>query len=326
MPRRFLKVIKLNAQEVNGKAKLILSEMNKVVVGKNDVVMKMLAAIFANGHILIEDFPGLAKTLIARSFAAVIGCDFRRIQFTPDLLPSDVTGSSILNRKSNEFELRKGPVFTNILLADEINRAPPKTQSALLEAMQERQATIEGKTYGIEKPFIVMATQNPIEYEGTYPLPEAQLDRFMMKISVGYPAKDDEASVLRRRRERKIESFEISPAIDRETLLTIQRETEEVHVSPEIEQYIVDVVRATRMHRSVEIGASPRGSLSLMRLSMAGACVRGRDFVTPDDVKEYAVNALAHRLILKPDPWLRGVKSEQIVSELLEQVNVPKVD
>ncbi len=326
MPRRFLKVIKLNAQEVNGKAKLILSEMNKVVVGKNDVVMKMLAAIFANGHILIEDFPGLAKTLIARSFAAVIGCDFRRIQFTPDLLPSDVTGSSILNRKSNEFELRKGPVFTNILLADEINRAPPKTQSALLEAMQERQATIEGKTYGIEKPFIVMATQNPIEYEGTYPLPEAQLDRFMMKISVGYPAKDDEASVLRRRRERKIESFEISPAIDRETLLTIQRETEEVHVSPEIEQYIVAVVRATRMHRSVEIGASPRGSLSLMRLSMAGACVRGRDFVTPDDVKEYAVNALAHRLILKPDPWLRGVKSEQIVSELLEQVNVPKVD
>ncbi len=326
MPRRFLKVIKLNAQEVNGKAKLILSEMNKVVVGKNDVVMKMLAAIFANGHILIEDFPGLAKTLIARSFAAVIGCDFRRIQFTPDLLPSDVTGSSILNRKNNEFELRKGPVFTNILLADEINRAPPKTQSALLEAMQERQATIEGKTYGIEKPFIVMATQNPIEYEGTYPLPEAQLDRFMMKISVGYPAKDDEASVLRRRRERKIESFEISPAIDRETLLTIQRETEEVHVSPEIEQYIVAVVRATRMHRSVEIGASPRGSLSLMRLSMAGACVRGRDFVTPDDVKEYAVNALAHRLILKPDPWLRGVKSEQIVSELLEQVNVPKVD
>ncbi len=300
--------------------------MNKVVVGKNDVIMKMLAAIFANGHILIEDFPGLAKTLIARSFAAVIGCDFRRIQFTPDLLPSDVTGSSILNRKNNEFELRKGPVFTNILLADEINRAPPKTQSALLEAMQERQATIEGKTYGIEKPFIVMATQNPIEYEGTYPLPEAQLDRFMMKISVGYPAKDDEASVLRRRRERKIESFEISPAIDRETLLTIQRETEEVHVSPEIEQYIVDVVRATRMHRSVEIGASPRGSLSLMRLSMAGACVRGRDFVTPDDVKEYAVNALAHRLILKPDPWLRGVKSEQIVSELLEQVNVPKVD
>ncbi len=300
--------------------------MNKVVVGKNDVIMKMLVAIFANGHILIEDFPGLAKTLIARSFAAVIGCDFRRIQFTPDLLPSDVTGSSILNRKNNEFELRKGPVFTNILLADEINRAPPKTQSALLEAMQERQATIEGKTYGIEKPFIVMATQNPIEYEGTYPLPEAQLDRFMMKISVGYPAKDDEASVLRRRRERKIESFEISPAIDRETLLTIQRETEEVHVSPEIEQYIVAVVRATRMHRSVEIGASPRGSLSLMRLSMAGACVRGRDFVTPDDVKEYAVNALAHRLILKPDPWLRGVKSEQIVSELLEQVNVPKVD
>ncbi|MDH2906375.1 MAG: MoxR family ATPase [Methanomassiliicoccales archaeon] len=319
-------MIKLNAQEVNGKAKLILSEMNKVVVGKNDVVMKMLAAIFANGHILIEDFPGLAKTLIARSFAAVIGCDFRRIQFTPDLLPSDVTGSSILNRKSNEFELRKGPVFTNILLADEINRAPPKTQSALLEAMQERQATIEGKTYGIEKPFIVMATQNPIEYEGTYPLPEAQLDRFMMKISVGYPTKDEEASVLSRRRERKIEGFEISPAIDRETLLSIQRETEEVHVSREIEQYIVDVVRATRMHRSVEIGASPRGSLSLMRLSMAGACVRGRDFVTPDDVKEYAVNALAHRLILKPDPWLRGVKSEQIVSELLEQVNVPKVD
>lgn len=300
--------------------------MNRVIVGKNDTIMKMLAAIFAEGHILIEDFPGLAKTLIARSFATVIGCDFRRIQFTPDLLPSDITGSSVLNRKKNEFELRKGPVFTNILLADEINRAPPKTQSALLEAMQEKQATIEGKTHAIEKPFIVMATQNPIEYEGTYPLPEAQLDRFMMKISVGYPAKDDEAAVLRGRRERRREGFDISPAIDRETLMRMQSETEEVHVSEEMERYIVDVVRATRTHRSVEIGASPRGSLSLMRLSMAGACIRGRDFITPDDVKEFAANALAHRLILKPDPWLRGVRTENIIAEVLEHVHVPKVD
>jgi len=303
-----------------------MAEMDSIVVGKSSTMMKMLSAIFADGHILIEDFPGLAKTLIARSFSTVLGCGFRRIQFTPDLLPSDVTGASILNRKKNEFELRKGPVFTNLLLADEINRAPPKTQSALLEAMQERQATIEGETYQLEKPFIVMATQNPIEYEGTYPLPEAQLDRFMMKISVGYPGKSDEATVLHNRRNRGREEFDVSAIIDRKTLLAIQKETEEVHVSEEMENYIVDIVRATRVHPSVEIGASPRGSLSLMRLSMAGACIKGRDFVTPDDVKEFAVSALAHRLILKPDPWLRGVKPEKIISELLEHVNVPKVD
>ncbi len=303
-----------------------MSEMNSIVVGKSGTMVKMLSAIFADGHILIEDFPGLAKTLIARSFSTVLGCGFRRIQFTPDLLPSDVTGASILNRKKNEFELRKGPVFTNLLLADEINRAPPKTQSALLEAMQERQATIEGETYQLEKPFIVMATQNPIEYEGTYPLPEAQLDRFMMKISVGYPGRGDEAAVLHNRRKRGREEFDVSAIIDRKTLLAIQKETEEVHVSEEMENYIVDIAAATRVHPSVEIGASPRGSLSLMRLSMAGACIKGRDFITPDDVKEFAVSALAHRLILKPDPWLRGVKPEKIVSELLEHVNVPKVD
>ena len=303
-----------------------MSEMNSIVIGKSDTVMKMLAAIFADGHILIEDFPGLAKTLIARSFSSVLGCDFRRIQFTPDLLPSDVTGASVLNRNSNRFELRKGPVFTNLLLGDEINRAPPKTQSALLEAMQERQVTIEGETHRLERPFIVMATQNPIEYEGTYPLPEAQLDRFMMKISVGYPDANDEASVLRRRRERGKDEFDVPAVTDRQSLLSMQRETEKVHVSDEMEKYIVDIVGATRSHPSVEIGASPRGSLSLMKLSMAGACMKGRDFVTPDDVKEFAAVALAHRLILKPDPWLRGVKPEKIIAELLEQVRVPKVD
>jgi MoxR-like ATPase len=315
----------LSPDEVNKVGERIIEEIESAVVGKREVLFKMLCALFADGHILIEDLPGLAKTLIARSFSRALGCEFKRIQFTPDLLPSDVTGANILNRATNEFQLRKGPVFTNILLADEINRAPPKTQAALLEAMQERQATIEGSTYALQEPFIVIATQNPIEYEGTYPLPEAQLDRFSMKISVGYPERSDETEILSRRRQRKKEQNDLSMIIDRQQLISIQRATESVYVSDDLQNYIVDIVRATRKHPSVEIGSSPRGALSLMRLGMSCACMKGRDFVTPDDIKLFAVEALSHRLILKPDPWLRGVKPESIILETVEKIAVPKV-
>ncbi len=319
-------VVFLNPDEVKKIADRIIEEVESAIVGKRDILFKMLCSLFADGHILIEDLPGLAKTLIARSFSHALGCEFKRIQFTPDLLPSDVTGSNVLNRATNEFQLRKGPVFTNILLADEINRAPPKTQAALLEAMQERQATIEGSTYAIQEPFIVIATQNPIEYEGTYPLPEAQLDRFTMRISVGYPERLHETEILRRRRQRKKEQNDVSGVIDRRQLLSIQEATESVYVSDDLQNYIVDIVRSTRRHPSVEIGSSPRGALSLMRLGMACACMNGRDFVTPDDVKLFAVEALSHRLILKPDPWLRGLKPETIILETIEKTAVPKVN
>lgn len=299
--------------------------MNKAIVGKEEVLRKVLAAIFANGHILLEDFPGLAKTLLARSFSTTLGCDFRRIQFTPDLLPSDITGSMILNRKTNEFELRTGPLFTNVLLADEVNRAPPKTQSALLEAMQERQVTIDGMSHKLEPPFIVVATQNPIEYQGTYPLPEAQLDRFLIRIGIGYPSKGEEVDILRARRERGKDDFDLKKIIDSKKLLKVQSEVEKVHVSDEMDSYITDVVRATRQHSYVEIGASPRGAISLMRMGMAMAAMNDRDFVVPDDVKQVSIPVLSHRIILKPDPWLRGVRTEEIVEEIINQVPVPKV-
>lgn len=295
------------------------------MVGKEDVLRKVLAAVLAGGHILLEDYPGLAKTLIARSLATTLGCVFRRVQFTPDLLPSDITGSVILNRKTNEFELRTGPLFTNVLLADEVNRAPPKTQSALLEAMQERQITIDGTTHRLDPPFIVMATQNPIEYQGTYPLPEAQLDRFLIRIGVGYPTKAQEEEILKARRTRGKDDFDLNAIIDTGTLISVQQEVEKVHVSDEVDEYMTEVVRATRAHSNVEIGASPRGAISLMKMSMAMAAVSGRDFVLPDDIKEVAVPVLSHRIILKPDPWLRGVKTEEIVGEVINRVPVPKV-
>jgi MoxR-like ATPase len=276
--------------------------------------------------VLVEDFPGLAKTLAARSLARATSLDFARIQFTPDLMPSDVTGSSIYNQRESDFEFRPGPIFTNLLLADEINRAPPKTQAALLEAMQERQVTIEGTTYPLERPFVVLATQNPIEYEGTYPLPEAQLDRFLLRVSFGYPSRDDEWRVLEARAERRTDEVELEPVVSGEELLELQRAVEEVHVSEPIGRYMVDLVTATRESRRVAVGASPRGSLALLKLSRARAALSGRDFVTPEDVKAVAVPALAHRLMLKPELWVQRIRGDDVVREVLDSVPTPPAE
>ncbi|MGQ0796565.1 MAG: AAA family ATPase [Methanobacteriota archaeon] len=303
----------------------LLDALEQVIVGKRAVLERVLWALLSDGHLLIEDVPGVAKTLIAKSFAAGIGLGFRRIQFTPDLLPADITGTYVLDRRTSEFVVRRGPVFTNVLLADEINRAPPKTQSALLEAMQERQVTLEGETFRLDRPFFVIATQNPIELEGTYPLPEAQVDRFLMRIDVGYPAKEQEVEILRRRRVRRTDDASVPPVTSPDEVLGLQAALEDVHVDAGIEAYIVDVVGATRMHSQVEIGASPRGSLALLKASRARAALSGRDYITPDDVKAVAVATLAHRIILKPDPWIRGVRTSTVVSDVLGQVPVPKV-
>jgi len=304
----------------------ILSQLSSVIVGKKDVLETIMLSLLVNGHILIEDYPGLAKTLMAKSFAAVLGLDFKRVQFTPDLLPADITGSYILNRNTSRFELRKGPLFTNILLADEINRAPPRTQSALLEAMQEKQVTIEGDTMKLEDPFVVIATQNPIEYEGTYPLPEAQLDRFLVKLSVGYPAAVDEVQMIENRNARKADEISLVPVSSRESVLDMQGQIEDVHVDKAVEEYIVEIVRRTRTHTEVEIGASPRGSLAVTKLAKANAWFNGRHYVIPDDVKRVAVPALSHRIIFKPEGWLKGNKTSVIVEEILKGVPVPKVD
>lgn len=302
----------------------IMNEVAKAIVEKDDVIGRLMLAVLADGHVLFEDYPGLAKTLMAKSFASALGCDFKRVQFTPDLLPADITGAFILNRSTSEFHLRKGPIFTNILLADEINRAPPKTQSALLEAMQERQTTLEGETHRLPRPFIVVATQNPIEYEGTYPLPEAQIDRFLVRLDIGYPSFKGEREILKRRRARKTEEVNIECVSSANQILEMQRAIEDVHVDDGIEQYIVSIVHETRKHGQVEVGASPRGSLAIMKLASAKAAMEGRDFVLPDDVKSVAISALAHRLILKPDPWIKGIKPEVIVNKVLEAVPVPK--
>ena len=303
----------------------LLDAVETVIVGKRAVLERVLWAILGDGHLLIEDVPGLAKTLIAKSFAAGLGLSFRRIQFTPDLLPADITGTYVFERKTGDFVLRRGPVFTNVLLADEINRAPPKTQSALLEAMQERQATLEGETFPLDRPFFVIATQNPIEHEGTYPLPEAQVDRFLLKIDVGYPAREQEIEVLERRRKRRADDATIEAVTTPDEVRALQAAIEDVHVEPAVEGYMVDIVAATRAHSQVDVGASPRGSLALLKVSRARAAIAGRDFVTPDDVKAVAMPALAHRIILKPDPWIRGVRTAAILSDVLSQVPVPKV-
>jgi len=303
----------------------LLDAVETVIVGKRPVLERVLWAILGDGHLLIEDVPGLAKTLIAKSFAASLGLSFRRIQFTPDLLPADITGTYVFDRKSGDFVLRRGPVFTNVLLADEINRAPPKTQSALLEAMQERQATLEGETFQLDRPFFVVATQNPIEHEGTYPLPEAQVDRFLLKIDVGYPTREQEIEVLERRRKRRADDATIEPVTTPDEIRGLQAAIEGVHVEPAIEGYMVDIVAATRTHTQVDVGASPRGSLALLKVSRARAAIAGRDFVTPDDVKAAAMPALTHRIILKPDPWIRGVRTSSILADVLSQVPVPKV-
>jgi MoxR-like ATPase len=303
----------------------VVDEVSKAVIGKYDVLMEVMATILAGGHVLFEDNPGLAKTLIARSFARALGVDFRRIQFTPDLLPSDITGSHIYDRAKNEFALAPGPIFAHVVLADEVNRATPKTQSALLEAMQELQVSITGETRPLPKPFLVMATQNPIEYEGTFPLPEAQLDRFMVRLTVGYPQPSEEVEILRRRAERKEEEVSLSAVSSAAELLEMQRAVEDVAVDEDIQNYIVSLVGRTRKHTSVYVGASPRGSLALFKLSRAWAALYGRDYVLPDDVKRFVVPALAHRLILRPEFWSRQASTTDVVQGILQATPVPKV-
>lgn len=315
----------MNVVEVKQKCDSIMNEVQKAIVEKPEVIEKVMLATLSNGHVLFEDYPGLAKTLLANTFSRTLGVDFKRVQFTPDLLPADITGTYILNRQTSQFELRKGPIFTNILLADEINRAPPKTQSALLEAMQEGQTTLEGETHTLQRPFLVIATQNPIEYEGTYPLPEAQIDRFLIKLSVGYCSPAGEVEILRRRKARKKEKVDINQVASSQDILAMQQAIEDIHIEDDIEEYIVQIVHKTRENGQVEVGASPRGSLALMRLSMARAALHGRDYVLPDDVKQICIPALAHRLILKPDPWIKGIKTESIVEKVLSEVPVPKI-
>ena len=316
----------MTIEQLAAKAEELVTELERAIVGKREALELVLLGVLADGHVLIEDFPGLAKTLIARSFAQAASMRFTRIQFTPDLMPGDVTGSSIFDQRTSDFEFRPGPVFTNLLLADEINRAPPKTQAALLEAMQERQVTIEGTTRALERPFIVLATQNPIEYEGTYPLPEAQLDRFLLRLQVGYPSADDEWTILERRLERREDEIELSPVVDRETLLEMQRAVEDVHVTDRLGSYIVELVGATRSSQRLQVGASPRGALALLKLSRCRAALEGRDFATPDDVKQVAVPALAHRLTLKPELWVQRISAEDVVRETLEQVPTPSAE
>jgi MoxR-like ATPase len=310
-------------EHVAERCEQVLDQVERAVVGKREALELILIGLLADGHVLIEDYPGLAKTLVARSFAQVLDMEFGRIQFTPDLMPSDVTGSSVFRADSAEFEFRPGPVFTNLLLADEINRAPPKTQSALLEAMAERQVTIDGQTRPLAAPFLVIATQNPIEYEGTYPLPEAQLDRFLLRLSVGYPSRDDEWEVLDRRMIRQTDRFELERVSDAAEVVAMQAAIEHVHVSQAIGLYMVDLAAATRTHPQVEVGASPRGTLALLKLSRCLATLRGRDFVTPEDVKHVAAPALAHRMTLRPELWVQRITPEMVVADCLDRVPGP---
>jgi len=315
----------LKVEDAGQTCQKIISQVKKVIVGKDPVLEKVMLSFLANSHVLFEDYPGLAKTLLARSFAMSMGCDFSRIQFTPDLLPADITGTYIYNVKSGDFELRKGPVFTNILLADEINRAPPKTQAALLEAMQERQTTLDGKTHLLQDPFIVIATQNPIEYEGVYPLPEAQLDRFLVRLQLGYPTRTEEVEIMRRRMVRGQEDVILEPVADSARILELQKTVEGIHVDDDVLGYIADIVQATRTQRQIEIGASPRGSLAIFKLSRARAVFHARDYVIPDDVKEVAGSALAHRLIMKAESWVKGTNPNQVLEDLLKTIPVPRL-
>jgi MoxR-like ATPase len=316
----------MSLDEVARSASAIVDEVERAVVGKREVVELVLAGLLADGHLLLEDLPGVAKTLIARSLAQAVGLDFARVQFTPDLMPADITGSTMFNQQSGHMVFAPGPVFTNLLLGDEINRAPPKTQAALLEAMQERQVTIDGETRRLGPPFLVMATQNPIEFEGTYPLPEAQLDRFMLRVSVGYPGADAEWTVLARRLERGTPDTTLRSVVDRDEFVAMQLALERVHVSEGVGRYIVALVASTRSRPTVEVGASPRGSLAVLAASRARAVLAGRDFVVPEDVKAVAVSALAHRIRLRADLWVRGVKPESVVEECMHEVPTPSPD
>jgi MoxR-like ATPase len=310
--------------ELSRLARRAVEELERAVVGKREVLELALAAFLCpGGHVLFEDNPGLAKTLIASSFATVLGLDYRRIQFTPDLLPGDVTGGYAYETAEHRFTLRKGPVFTHLLLADEINRASPKTQSALLEAMQERHVTLEGNTLALPDPFIVVATQNPIEYEGTFPLPEAQLDRFLVKLSVGYPAAEEEDEILRRRAERREDRVALRPMLTPETLLALRAVVETVHVEPAVRRYMVDLARRTREDAHVVVGTSPRGSLALLKLCRAWAALDGRGYVLPDDVKRLAPCTLGHRIVLDPGLWSVHRSERTVIDEALASVPVP---
>ena len=310
---------------VSSLSRQIIAEVERAVVGKRALLEMMMASVLAGGHILLEDFPGLGKTLVARSFAKVLGLDFKRIQFTPDLLPGDITGGYVFNRSQNTFELRKGPLFANIVLADEINRASPKTQSALLEAMQEGQVTIEGETLALPSPFLVLATQNPIEYEGTFPLPEAQLDRFMLKLTVGYPSIEEEKLILKRRRERRQDEVVLREVTSSQQVLEMREAVETVHVNADLENYIATLVHATRVDRRVAVGASPRGSLAFLKIARAHAAVSNREFITPDDIKRYAVPVLGHRVILQPEYWMSKQVVDDVVRDTIEKTPVPVV-
>lgn len=304
----------------------IIHEVERTIVGKREVLEKIMAAILTSGgHVLLEDYPGLAKTLIANCFATALGLDFKRIQFTPDLLPGDITGGYIYDRAAGTFVLRQGPLFANIILADEINRASPRTQSALLEAMQEYQVTLEGETMQLPQPFIVIATQNPIEYEGTFPLPEAQLDRFVMKLSVGYPTPKEEQEILHRRRERRTDTLQLNPITNAEGLLEMREAIEEVFIDPDLEAYIVNIVTETRRNRKVTVGSSPRGALALLKLARAWAAMHSRSYVLPDDIKIFILPALTHRLILEPDLWTDRTAADDVLVEIMRGVPVPVV-
>lgn len=315
----------MNGQEARDRLAAVVAAVHTAVVGRDVAVQLVSVGLVADGHILIEDLPGLGKTLTAKSFAKALGLGFARVQFTADLLPHDITGGEVFDSERKSFEFRPGPVFTNVLLADEINRAPPKVQSALLEAMQEYQVTSERTTHLLERPFLVLATQNPLELEGTYPLPEAQVDRFLMRLAVGYPTVEEERMILSRRRARKTDDVEVPAVLKAGEFRAIQLAAEDVTVDPAVESYVVDLVGATRVDPRAEVGASPRGSLALLKLARARALLEGRDYVVPDDVKALAIPALAHRLIIKPEPWIRGVRGPGLVEAAVGRVPVPKV-
>ena len=314
-----------DVKEVADLSGRIIDEVERALVGKRHVLDLVMAGILSGGHILFEDFPGLGKTLMAKSLAAVLGLAFKRIQFTPDLLPGDITGGYVYSREKESFVLRKGPVFTGVLLGDEINRASPKTQSALLEAMQEYQVTIEGETMPLERPFVVLATQNPIEFEGTFPLPEAQLDRFMMRLSLGYPDSEAEKEILRRRRERKHDEVDMRGVADAASLTAMQEIVEEVFVDDDVESYIVDIIQKTREEQRISVGSSPRGALAFLKLARARAALKGRAYVIPDDVKDFAMPVLGHRIILEPSLWMQKGAIDQVVDGIMRSVPVPVI-
>jgi len=312
------------ATVTTGHSEAVLDEIERVVVGKRFALRLILTTVLAGGHVLIEDLPGLGKTLIARSFAAALGLNFTRVQFTPDLLPADLLGSTVYDMQSGRFDFRRGPIFTNLLLADEINRTPPKTQAALLEAMAEEQVSIDGETHRLPSPFIVLATDNPIEYEGTYPLPEAQLDRFAIKLELKYLSPPDETSMLRRRLERGSAQPTVSQVVDGNDLLAMRESVEQVTVHDDILHYVVSLAGATRNHPQVAVGASPRAELDLVQLARARALLEGRDYVIPEDVKTLAVPAFAHRISLRPEMWVRSVHGSDVVEQLLARLPVPR--